>query len=34
MASLSSHRGLLRSEGKDYPVRDGDVIRVLFNVAR
>lgn len=27
-------RGLLRSEGKAYAVRDGDVIEVLFNVAR
>jgi ribosome-binding ATPase YchF (GTP1/OBG family) len=27
-------RGLLRSEGKAYLVRDGDVIEVLFNVAR
>lgn len=27
-------RGLLRSEGKGYEVRDGDVIQVLFNVAR
>lgn len=27
-------RGLLRSEGKTYAVRDGDVIQVLFNVAR
>ena len=27
-------RGLLRSEGKTYAVRDGDVIEVLFNVAR
>jgi len=27
-------RGLLRSEGKAYGVRDGDVIEVLFNVAR
>jgi len=27
-------RGLLRSEGKTYPVRDGDVIEILFNVAR
>lgn len=27
-------RGLLRSEGKAYPVRDGDVIEILFNVAR
>jgi ribosome-binding ATPase len=27
-------RGLLRSEGKAYRVRDGDVIEVLFNVAR
>jgi GTP-binding protein YchF len=27
-------RGLLRSEGKAYQVKDGDVIEVLFNVAR
>jgi GTP-binding protein YchF len=27
-------RGLLRSEGKAYAVRDGDVLQVLFNVAR
>ena len=27
-------RGVLRSEGKTYAVRDGDVIQVLFNVAR
>jgi GTP-binding protein YchF len=27
-------RGLLRQEGKTYAVRDGDVIEVLFNVAR
>ncbi len=27
-------RGLLRSEGKGYEVRDGDVIQVLFNVAK
>jgi len=27
-------RGKLRSEGKAYAVRDGDVIEVLFNVAR
>jgi GTP-binding protein YchF len=27
-------RGLLRSEGKTYRVRDGDVIEVLFNVGR
>jgi ribosome-binding ATPase len=27
-------RGLLRSEGKGYRVRDGDVIEVLFNVGR
>jgi len=26
--------GLLRAEGKTYEVRDGDVIQVLFNVAR
>jgi ribosome-binding ATPase YchF (GTP1/OBG family) len=25
-------RGLLRFEGKDYMVQDGDVITVLFNV--
>ena len=27
-------RALVRSEGKAYPVRDGDVIEVLFNVGR
>jgi GTP-binding protein YchF len=27
-------RGLLRSEGKAYAVADGDVVQVLFNVAR
>jgi GTP-binding protein YchF len=27
-------RGLLRSEGKTYEVKDGDVVEVLFNVAR
>ena len=27
-------RGLLRQEGKAYLVKDGDVIEVLFNVAR
>jgi ribosome-binding ATPase YchF (GTP1/OBG family) len=27
-------RGVLRVEGKAYEVRDGDVIQVLFNVAR
>ena len=27
-------RGLLRAEGKAYAVQDGDVIQVLFNVAR
>ena len=27
-------RGLLRQEGKTYAVRDGDVLEVLFNVAR
>jgi ribosome-binding ATPase YchF (GTP1/OBG family) len=27
-------KGLLRSEGRTYTVRDGDVIEVLFNVAR
>ena len=33
MAEARKH-GLLRSEGKTYAVRDGDVIEVLFNVAR
>lgn len=27
-------RGVLRAEGKAYEVRDGDVVQVLFNVAR
>jgi ribosome-binding ATPase len=27
-------RGLLRSEGKSYEVKDGDIVQVLFNVAR
>jgi ribosome-binding ATPase len=27
-------RGLLRQEGKTYEVRDGDVLQILFNVAR
>ncbi|MGI8657298.1 MAG: redox-regulated ATPase YchF [Candidatus Limnocylindria bacterium] len=27
-------RGLLRQEGKAYEVRDGDVLQILFNVAR
>jgi ribosome-binding ATPase YchF (GTP1/OBG family) len=27
-------RGLLRSEGKAYPVKDGEIVEVLFNVAR
>jgi ribosome-binding ATPase YchF (GTP1/OBG family) len=27
-------RGTLRQEGRDYRVQDGDVIEVLFNVAR
>jgi GTP-binding protein YchF len=27
-------RGLLRQEGKNYAVQDGDVVEVLFNVAR
>ncbi len=25
-------RGLLRLEGKNYPVQDGDVVTILFNV--
>jgi ribosome-binding ATPase YchF (GTP1/OBG family) len=33
MAEARKH-GLLRAEGKTYEVRDGDVIQVLFNVAR
>ena len=28
----AKRRGLLRIEGKTYPVQDGDVINVLFNV--
>jgi ribosome-binding ATPase YchF (GTP1/OBG family) len=24
------HLGLLRTEGRDYPVRDGDVVEFLF----
>jgi ribosome-binding ATPase YchF (GTP1/OBG family) len=27
-------RGLLRQEGKTYEVRDGDVLQILFNVAK
>ena len=27
-------RGTLRQEGRDYRVADGDVVEVLFNVAR
>ncbi|MGH2357883.1 MAG: DUF933 domain-containing protein, partial [Candidatus Limnocylindria bacterium] len=27
-------RGLLRAEGKAYQVTDGDIVEVLFNVAR
>jgi GTP-binding protein YchF len=27
-------RGLLRLEGKDYPVKDGEIVHVRFNVAR
>ena len=30
--ALIVKKGLLRSEGKDYIVRDGDVVNVLFNV--
>ena len=30
----SRRRGVLRAEGKTYRVRDGDVVHVLFNVAR
>ena len=28
------NRGTLRQEGKAYAVRDGDVLEILFNVAR
>jgi hypothetical protein len=27
-------RGILRQEGKDYVVRDGEVLEILFNVGR
>ena len=27
-------RGTLRQEGKAYPVREGDVLQILFNVGR
>ena len=30
--ALARERGLIRSEGKDYEVKDGDVIHFLFNV--
>ncbi len=29
--SIAKEKGLVRSEGKDYEVKDGDVIRFLFN---
>ena len=27
-------RGILRLEGKDYPVKDGEVCHIRFNVSR
>lgn len=30
--STAKERGLLRSEGKDYEVKDGDIVHFLFNV--
>ena len=30
--ALARHHGLLRLEGKTYPVQDGDVITFLFNI--
>jgi hypothetical protein len=32
--TVARQRGLLRSEGRDYRVQDGDVMHVLFNVGR
>jgi ribosome-binding ATPase YchF (GTP1/OBG family) len=32
--SAARQRGLLRTEGRDYHVQDGDVMHVLFNVGR
>jgi ribosome-binding ATPase len=29
---VAKERGLLRSEGKDYVVQDGDIIHFRFNV--
>jgi len=29
---LAKHKGLLRVEGKDYEVREGDVVHVRFAV--
>ena len=30
--SIAKEKGLLRSEGKEYTVKDGDIITFLFNV--
>ena len=30
--AAAREKGLIRSEGKDYVVQDGDVIHFLFNV--
>ena len=30
--STAKERGWLRSEGKDYEMKDGDVVHFLFNV--
>ena len=30
--SIAKEKGLIRSEGKDYVVKDGDVMNFLFNV--
>ena len=32
--AVARQRGLLRTEGRDYQVQDGDVMHVLFNVGR
>jgi ribosome-binding ATPase YchF (GTP1/OBG family) len=32
--TAARQRGLLRTEGRDYQVQDGDVVHILFNVGR